>query len=153
MKQADQARAEARRLHPFIKNVEPAAVITMIVPGRRALGEHWSLVTIGHDGHDLTVERQAAEAPADLRPIVAVSGPDAEYTRYILEAQVEKAQQRAATVDELSHRERHEAINAAWQAYVEDKLRWLRGQTTIGPGGMQQRQRVYQNPDTRPAHH
>lgn len=150
MKTARQAREEQLKLHPRLKPRDPVPVISMIVPGRRALGEQWSRVTIGHDGDEITIEREDAAAPADNKPIMAVTGPDAEYARYILEAQAEKAQARAVAPQELTREERFEALNAAWHAYMEQKLRWLNGQTTIGPAGMHQRQRVYQNPATRP---
>ena len=143
---------EQKRLHPSMKP-RVTEQITMIVPGRRALGETWSRVTIGHDGADITVAREDAAAPADGNPIVVLAGADAGYASYIMEAALEKAQERAVAPQALTPQEIHQATNAAWQAFIEDKLRWMKGQTTIGPGGMMQRQKIYQNPATRPVHH
>ena len=121
--------------------------ITMIVPGRRSLGEGWSKVSIGHTSDEITVEREDAPAPADGKTITVVAGPDAEYSSYILEAAYEKAANRPPGA--MTHMERVAVMNEAWFAFLEDKLRHLRGQTSIGAAGMFQRQRVHQNPETR----
>lgn len=149
MKRAEQSYLEQRRMHPYLKP-EIAEQVTLIVPGRRALGETWSKVVIGHDGDDITVHREDAQAPADGHSIMVVAGEDSGYTAYILDAAIEKAAERAVAVPELTPQERFEAVNEAWQAFMEDKLRHLRGQTTVGRTGMFQRQRVHQNPDSRP---
>lgn len=125
----------------------------MIVPGRRALGESWMRITLGHDADNMTIDSEPCEAPADGKPIMAITGKDAEIADYILTAQMEKAKERAVAPQELTHEERYELVNAAWHDYVEQKLRALRGQSTFGPGGATQRQRVAQNPATRPAMH
>ncbi|HET6495073.1 MAG TPA: hypothetical protein VFH61_06890 [Thermoleophilia bacterium] len=121
--------------------------ITMIVPGRRSLGEGWSKVSIGHTADEITVEREDAPAPADGKTITVVAGPDAEYSSYILEAAYEKAAHRPPA--ELTAQEIYDATNEAWFAFLEDKARHGRGQTSIGAAGMFQRQRVHQNPETR----
>lgn len=142
---------EQLRLHPYLKPQAPEAVMTLVVPGARALGEQWQKVTIGHDGNDIVVDREETTAPVGNRPVMVMSGPDAEYTSYIFAAAAEKAQGRL--VYELSPQEKWEAVNRAWHEFVEQKLRQLKGQSTFGPGGSVQRQRVAQNPATRPAHH
>lgn len=149
---AIQSLAAQRRLHPFLKpKIEHG--ISMVIPGRRALGESWVRVTLGHDADNMTYEAQPAEAPADGKPIMVISGKDAEIAEYILTAQMEKAKERAVAPQELTHEERCELVNAAWRDYVEQKLRALRGQSTFGSGGFTQRQRVAQNPATRPMMH
>lgn len=152
MKSAEQSWLEQKRAHPYFKP-EITEQITMIVPGRRALGETWSKVTIGHDQDEITVQREDAPPPADGRSIMVVAGEDSAYAQYILTAALEKAQEHAKSVPELTDRERFEATNAAWFAFMEDKLKHLKGQTSIGSAGMFQRQRVYQNPATRPMWH
>ena len=144
--------AAQKRLHPYL-TPEITQEISMIVPGRRALGEDWVRVTVGHDADNITYSTSPAEAPADGKPIMAVTGRDAECAEYILTAQMEKAKARAVAPQELTAQERFEAVNVAWLAFIEDKLRYLRGQSTFGPGGFTQRQRVAQNPATRPAWH
>lgn len=136
--------------HPYIKPTV-ADQITMVIPGRRALGEQWVKVTLGHDGEDMVYDRVAADAPADGKPIIALTGEDAEYAKYILQAQMDKAKARAVAPQELTHEERMKAVNEAWQAYMGDKLAWLKGRSTIGAGGLVQRNKVVQNPADKPA--
>jgi hypothetical protein len=143
---------EQRKLHPLIKPVTNHE-ITMVIPGRRALGETWTRVTIGHDADNITYAAEPADAPADGKTIMAMTGKDAEMASYILTSQMEKAKARAVAPQELTAQERYEMVNEAWQAYVEQKLRALKGQSTFGPGGSTQRQRTHQNPATRPAMH
>lgn len=138
-----------RKLHPFIKPIANHS-ITMIVPGRRALGESWTKVTIGDDGDNITVDAEATEAPADNKPIVAMTGNDAAIANAIITKQMELSHGRAIAPQEMTHEERYRLVNAAWMDYVEQKIRALRGQSTFGPAGSTQRQRVVQNPDSRP---
>ena len=149
---AEESIAEQKKAHPYFKP-ELTHEISMIVPGRRALGESWTKVTIGHDADRIVYQTEAAEAPADGRSIVAVSGEDAEMASYILTAQMEKARSRAVAPQALTRQERFDLVNAAWHDYVEQKLRMMRGVSTFGAGGAVQRQRVAQNPATRPAMH
>lgn len=144
--------AEQRRLHPLLRP-EIHHAISVVVPGRRALGEGWVRVTIGHDADHITYSTEAADAPADGKPIIAVTGADSEIADYILTAQMEKAKERAVAPQELTPQERYEAVNRAWLDYQEQKLRALRGQSTFGAGGSTQRQRIAQNPETRSQMH
>lgn len=149
---AAQSLAEQKQAHPYFKP-EITHEISMIVPGRRALGESWLRVTIGHDQDHMTYQTEAADAPADGKAIMAVSGQDAEMASYILTAQMEKAKARAVAPQALTREERFEMVNAAWQDFLEQKLRFLKGQSTFGSGGATQRQRLTQNPATRPVMH
>lgn len=144
--------AEQKAAHPMFKP-EITHDITMVVPGRRALGEDWVKVTIGHDADNIVYDTAPAEAPADRKPIMAVTGREQEYASYILTAQMEKAKSRAVTPQDLTPKERYDAVNAAWQDYLEQKVLALRGVSTFGAAGGFQRQRVAQNPNTRPVHH
>ena len=132
---------EELKLHPYLKPRGSEAVVTMVVPGARSLGETWVKVTVGHDGNNIVVDRESADAPADNRPVMAMSGADSEYTNYILTAAAEKSKGRL--IHNLSPEEKFAAVNEAWQAFVEQKLRWFKGQSTFGPGGAAQRQRVH----------
>lgn len=125
-------------------------VISIIMPGRRALGETWSRVNIGHTRDEIVVTREDAQAPADGKPFMAVTGPDAVYSEYIIEAMYEKAKNRPPS-DPLSEKERWEVVNEAWFNFMEQKIKYLSGSSQIGPTGLHQRQRVNQNPATRPS--
>jgi hypothetical protein len=144
--------AEQKAAHPMF-TPEITHDITMVVPGRRALGEDWVKVTIGHDADNIVYDTAPAEAPADRKPIMAVTGREQEYASYILTAQMEKAKSRAVTPQDLTPKERYDAVNAAWQDYLEQKVLALRGVSTFGAAGGFQRQRVAQNPNTRPLMH
>ena len=149
---ASESIEEQKAAHPMFK---PTVThdITMVVPGRRALGEDWVQVTIGHDADNIVYDTKPAEAPADRKPIMAVTGKEQEYASYILTAQMEKAKDRAVTPQELTAKERYDAVNAAWHDYLEQKILALRGTSTFGAAGGFQRQRVSQNPNTRPTMH
>lgn len=140
MRRAADVTAEQKRLHPYIVPDEHEPIVTLIMPGRRALGEQWTKLTIGQQNGEMTYDTAPSERPADGKAIMAVAGADAEYARYIVEAQMEKAQERAVAPQELTAEERFEALNMAWQDFCEQKLRAFKGQTTIGPGGMSQRE-------------
>lgn len=153
MKSEEQSLAEQRRLHPHIKPKPMEQQFTVVVPGPRALGIPWEMVTIGHNGTEMVERREATDAPANGQPLMAMSGPDAGYATEIMAALQEKARDAAKGVSELSREEQWEAVNAAWHDHIEQKLRWMKGQTTVGAAGMHQRQRIVQNPGTRPGHH
>lgn len=130
-------------LHPLIKDAnEVTPVFTMITHGRRALGEDWNKVTIGHDADEMTLEIEPAEAPVGGKPIVVVHEGEVEMIDYIITAAREKAAARAAQPAELTRQERYEAVNAAWQDYMANKLRWMQGVSTMGAGGLIQRERT-----------
>ena len=66
-----------------IKTKAPVNMVTMIVPGRRALGETWNRVEIGQTPDGLVVERSDAkdhgiDAPANARPLIAIGAKDKE---------------------------------------------------------------------------
>lgn len=129
--------------HPRITgHVEPKPMLTMITPGRRALGEDWSEVKIGSTDDEITVEVSPTAAPAHNRPIIVAHEGEMEMIDYILEATRAKAAERDTSTDLLTAQERHAAINEAWQDYIGDKLAHFHGRSTIGAGGMVQRQRV-----------
>jgi hypothetical protein len=149
---AEQSIAEQKQAHPFMR-AEVIPDISMIVPGRRALGESWQQVVIGHDADNITVQTTDTEAPADGKPIMAMSGPDAMYAKYILDAQMEKAKSRSVLPSELSRKENYEALNEAFHNLIEEKLAWLKGRSSFGAAGAIQRQRVVQSPRSRPTWH
>lgn len=125
-----------------MKKSAPKPVMHMIVRGRRALGEEWRKVTIAHDDDRVFVsENEATEKPVDDNPIFvpAMGNVSIEMADYILEYQRKEAEVRAkrGLPDWLPT---EAEINRMWQDYAEQRLRLFRGQTTIGPGGMSQRE-------------
>ena len=131
--------AEQKRLHPYIKPDAPKQMLSLVTPGRRALGETWSKVVISTTPGGLTMRREDAEAPADGSAIVACAGSDSVYADYIIEAQFAKARERSVQPHELTEQEKFDAINEAWQAFMEQKVRRLRRQSSFGAGGAFQR--------------
>ena len=126
--------------------------ITMIVPGRRALGETWSKVTIGANPNtdQIEVTREDAETPADGKAIMVLGAKEQAYADYILVAALEKAKARGKTVAELvmDRAEYAKALNEMWQDWMVEKVRWYKGQSQIGATGhLTQRQRIERNPD------
>ena len=119
-------------------------IMSMIVPGRRAMGEDWSKVTIRPDPDTgkYLVEREDTPAPADRTPIFVpgLGNVSVEMADFILQSQVELAKDRAKQ-PKRSEAEAKAEVNRLWQEYCEQKTRWFRGRTTVGPGGMHQRER------------
>src|SRR3990167_1456473 len=120
---------------------KPNPLMTMVVPGRRAMGEQWSKVNIYPDPDTGTyiVEREDTAAPADQSPIFVpgMGSISLEMADFILERSRDEARTRA----KQPKRDAKKELNAAWQEFCEQKLRWYRGQSTLGPGGMSQRER------------
>lgn len=120
-------------------------VMTMITPGRRALGESWSkvVVTPNEDG-GYDVDREETAAPAGLRPIFvpALGNITLEMADFILESQ-RKEQEYQVAERRFDHSFDAEAkIKQLWLEYMEWKVKMLVGQTVSGPGGTNQRERI-----------
>lgn len=138
----------------YMPNKRPTEVIRMIVPGRRALGEDWSEVVIGHTDDAIVAHKRPTEAPEGGVPIMAVGGRDAQHMRDIVEAQRGKQAERTM-VDRGSWEcesltcghatsacPMFQLLNEMWWNYNEMKAKELAGITTIGAAGTFQRQRV-----------
>lgn len=127
--------------------------MTMIIPGRRALGETFTKVEIGVMNDRIAVHAEATEAPPSGQTVAVMHGKDAKYAEYIMQAMDEK-QRESLAKGEMSREEKrkiaYDALNAMWFDHLEQKKKWLSGSTQIGPSGLHQRQKVHQNPETRP---
>lgn len=134
---------------------KPKVELKAVVPGPRALDMPWVEVSIGSQEGEAYVDIQKADAPTSA-PILAM-GEDAGWFRDVMEAQrgkqAEGAFTRAVTTGEgrctdllCSHRHNgcpaYRLMNEMFQNYVEQKLRWLKGQSTFGYGGFTQRMKV-----------
>lgn len=119
MKTSEESYREQKKLHPFLPVKPTTTITTLILPGRRALGEQWQKVTVGHDGNEMVIDREATDAPAGNRPVIAMSGPDAEYTNDILAAMAERAAGR--DINQMSYEEKWAIANEAWFNHIEQK--------------------------------
>lgn len=124
--------------------------MTVVIPGRRALGESWTQVEIGVRNDQVVAEARAVEAPPSQQPFAVLHGEDAKYAEDLLAMMNDE--QRASLAGGTLTDEDRQQIMRDWMQHIENKLKWLKGQTQIGASGrMTQRQKVHQNPTTRPA--
>ena len=126
-----------------IKKPKPVPVMHMIVHGRRALGESWRKITVGHDGDNYTIENNPTEAPADGRPIFVptLGEVSLDMADYILEYQRKEAEYRKAKALPGWCPTREE-IQRLFEDYVEQRLKSFRGQSVIGPGIAVHREKI-----------
>ena len=117
-------------------------VISMIVPGRRALGETWSKVHIvpNPDTGAYDVVREDAEQPEDNQSIfiVGLGNVGMDMVEFVLEEQQDKAKTRAKHPRQDFKKE----LNEMWQDYMREKQEWFRGRSQFGPAGSTQREKV-----------
>ena len=125
------------------KKSRPKPVMKMITPGRRSLGEDWQEVTIGVEDDQIKVtESKPAQAPPGGRPIYVPSMGNLEMdvVDHLLEG-ARKAQEYSKKHPRQMSLEEYETwLNQQWLDFCEQKLKWFKGQTTIGPGGFYQRE-------------
>lgn len=121
-------------------------IVTMVTPGRRAIGESWSKVSILWDSDEraYVLQREDAPAPADNQPIFvpALGNLSMQAVDFIIQSQQKEAEYRESEKvksRDQKRKENWERVNRMWQDYMEQKLRWMRGQTTVGAGGLFQR--------------
>ena len=118
-------------------------IMHMVVPGRRAFGEEWRKVTVAVENDKITVtDNEATEAPPSNQPIFVpgLGNLSMEMADYILE-QARHEQKYDVAKPKPSQEEVHKEINRMWLDWIEQKLRWFKGQTVSGPGGWTQRER------------
>lgn len=133
-----------------VKESGPAnPIVSMVTPGRRAIGEDWSRVDIAWDAdaREYTVHREDAPRPADGLPIFvpALGNISMEIMDYLIEEQQKEAEYRArAKAQHLPQqkKEQSERINELWHAWIETKIKAFKGQSIFGPGGHTQREKV-----------
>lgn len=117
-------------------------VISMIIPGRRALGETWSKVHIipNSDTGQYDVVREDADQPKDNHSIfvVGLGNVGMDMVEYVLGDQQEKAKTRAKRARPDFKKE----LNEMWQDYMREKREWFEGRSHFGPSGFTQREKV-----------
>jgi hypothetical protein len=119
------------------------AIMKMVIPGRRALGETWREVTIRPtDNGGYTTENVAAEAPAQGRPVVipAMANLSDDEVNFILEGALKAQDYYSRQKRKPNSAEEKKIVQKMWDDYVEQKLKGFKGQTVLGPGGFFQRE-------------
>lgn len=157
-----------------VKQREKKNLITVVQPGPRALGVQNEIVSVDINPNTDKIEvtrtpSEAAVAPNQARALAVFGAHDKVHLEDIMQAQKGKATERKIIAREgdcdrmavihgqlvrCAHDEppcpRYMLINEMWSNYIEVKARWLAGKSSFGAGGAFQRQRVHQNPATRP---
>lgn len=126
-----------------IKKPKPKPIMKMVTPGRRAYGEAWQEVTIAVDDDEIkVVENKPADAPPANRPIYvpAMGNLEMAAVEHLLEGAKKTQEYGKKHPTQMSQEEFSKWLNAQWLDFVENKLKWFKGQTTIGPGGIFQRE-------------
>lgn len=129
-----------------IKKPKPKPIVKMITPGRRAYGESWQEVTVAVDEQNdriAVVENRPTQAPSDGRPIYVPALGEMEMAAvdFLLEGARKQQEYGKKHPRQMSLAEFNTWLNQQWQDYVEQKLKWFKGQTTLGPGGFFQREK------------
>ncbi len=126
-----------------IKKGKPKPIMKMVERGRRSLGEDWREITIGvEDDQIKIIENKPAEAPPNNAPIMvpAMGNLSMEAVDFLIEGARKSQEYGGKAPQQMSLAEYTKWINETWQAFAEQKLKWFRGQTTLGPGGFFQRE-------------
>lgn len=123
---------------------KPNPVMSMIVPGRRALGEQWSKVSVlpNADG-TFTVEREETPAPADNTAIFVPSlgNLSFEAVDFILEYKKKDQEYRKSHNLPVKWGWSEKEITEMFHDFCRQKLKHWKGQTVSGPGGWTQREK------------
>ena len=121
-------------------------IMTMITPGRRALGEQWSKVTVvaNPDTDRIEVEKEETPAPADNTAIFvpALGNLSIEAADYILEYKRKDQEYRKAHNLPIKRGWTQTEITELFQEWMRIKIKWFKGQSVSGPGGWTQREKV-----------
>lgn len=131
----------------FLKKKLNPPVLKMVVPGRRALGEAWSEVTVRprEDGGFDLENRPAEVAPADGAPVIvpAMANLSEDEVNFILEGALKRQEytKNHPRQQPVSDDDFQKWAQEMWTEYLEAKIKFLRGVTVSGPGGWTQREK------------
>ena len=128
----------------YIKRPRPKPIMKMITQGRRAYGEQWQEVTIAVEDDEIkVVENRPTAAPPGGRPIFVpgMGELNMEAVDFLLEGACKSQEYSGKHPRQMSLAEFEAWLNKQWLDFVESKLKWFRGQTTLGPGGFFQREK------------
>lgn len=120
-------------------------VVKMVVPGRRALGEEWSEVTVRPNvdgGFDLETQPHAAPANGQAVIIPAMANLSNEEVDFILEGSLKASEyeSRKPRRRPVSDKEIEKMANQMWVEYLEKKILSFKGTSHFGPTGKTQRE-------------
>jgi hypothetical protein len=127
----------------FVKKPKPKPIMKMITQGRRSLGESWQEVTVAvEDDQIKVIENRPTQAPPDGKPIYvpAMGSLEMPAVDFLLEGARKSQEYGKKHPRQMSLAEFEVWLNAQWQDFAEQKLKWVKGQTTIGPAGINQRE-------------
>lgn len=126
-----------------IKKPKPKPVMKMVTHGQRYKGEAWQEVTIGVDDDQFKViENRPTEAPPDNKPIYVpgMGQMSMEAVDFLLEGARKTQEYGKKHPRQMPMSEFNTWLNNMWMDYMEQKLLWFKGKTTIGPAGFNQRE-------------
>lgn len=123
---------------------KPKPIAKMVMMGRRAYGEEWREITLAVDeakDEVIIYENKPVAAPAEKKPIYipSMGNLSMEAVDFLLEGARKSQEYGLKHPADMSPVEYAKWINEQWIAFVENKLRWFKGQSTFGPGGFTQR--------------
>ena len=116
----------------------------MVIPGRRALGEDWSKVSIyANENGGYDVEREDATAPAENVAIFVPGMGNMSYEAvdYLLEYKKKDQEYRKAHNQPIKRGWTYDEINKLFHDWIELKLKRFKGQTHSGPTATYQREK------------
>lgn len=127
---------------------EQKPAVSMVIPGRRALGEDWVKVNIVPNpvtgGYDVQ-HAGDVEKPAMGQTVIVpgLSGLSTDEIDFILEGAIYRQEEvaRHPRRQPVTDAEIEKMVNEMWMDYCEQKLKWFKGQTTLGPVGFNQREK------------
>ncbi len=128
----------------FLKKPAPKPIVKMVVHGQRSLGEDFVEVTVGVTDNDEigVIDKTPVEAPPNRRPIFvpAMGNLAMEQVDFLLEGARKSQAYNNVNPHDMPLPEYRKWLAGMWLDYVEQKLKAFKGQTTIGPGGFNQRE-------------
>ena len=124
------------------KRGKPKPIATMVMPGRRALGEGWQRVTLYERNDEILMDKQPVDAPAGNRPIYvpAMGNLEVEAVDFLLGAARKRQEDGLRHPSVMQTREYRNWLQGQWMDFIEAKLKAFKGVSKFGPGGHTQRQ-------------
>ena len=126
----------------LIKSKKPKPIATMVMQGRRALGEGWKEVTFYEQGDKIIQTEKPVDAPAGERPIYVPSmgNLEVEAVDFLIGAARKRQEDGLRHPSLMKSREYRNWLQQQWMDFVEAKLKAFKGVSQFGPGGHTQRQ-------------
>lgn len=131
-------------LFRFAKSKPLPAVMKMVVPGIRSLGQEWREVTVRPDPKGgFTIDNEEAKRPAMGQPVFipALANLSNDEVDFILEGALARQQDEARHPrrQPVTDAEIHGMVQQLWLDYMEQKIHAFKGDSQFGPSGKTQR--------------